>query len=290
MGSGYSKLDCGIVDSSLWEQPHDVLRVWIAMLAKTDATGYVRVAPSAMARLCMVDRDRFNEIVEIFTNPDPDSRSPENEGRRLECVDGGWMILNYLKYREGLKQPDRTAAERKRRQREREECHASTVTDRDAPCRAVTDRDSHAYAEAEAEAKADAKAKAISGDKSPAPDDGFEEFWKAYPPRRGSKDGKDKARKVWKKMKPSKATQEAIMGALAVQRHCEQWQEQNGRFIPQACTWLNQARWEDEVNVQHNNGIDTQSRSHATPELIAMQARIEAEHRAEEEARRKAMA
>jgi hypothetical protein len=152
----------------------------------------------------------------------------------------------------------------------------------------VTSCDSHAYAEAEADAKADAKARSLT--RSPAPDDGFEEFWKAYPPRRGVRDGKDTARKVWKKLKPSKAKQEAIMDALAVQRHCQQWQEDNGRFIPQASTWLNQARWEDEMNVQPDNGIDTQSRSTFCPEGLAMMARIEAEHRAEEEALRKAMA
>jgi hypothetical protein len=140
--------------------------------------------------------------------------------------------------------------------------------------------------ETETETEGEAKTETETKHPSPAGLEGFEEFWKAYP----RKVGIEAARKAWKKLKPSKATRVAIMGALSVQRMCHDWTKENGQFIPHPTTWLNQGRWEDEINVQHNNGIDTQSRSHATPELIAMQARIEAEHRAEEEARRKAMA
>ncbi len=144
--SGYSKLDCGIVDSSLWEMPHEYLRVWIAMLSKTDATGYVRVSPPAMARLCHLNREEFDTIIEAYCAPDPESRTEDYEGRRLAKVEGGWQILNYLKYREGLKQPDSSAG-RMRKFREKRKCDGSTVT--------VTVGDGYA----EAEAKADANAK-----------------------------------------------------------------------------------------------------------------------------------
>lgn len=42
-----------------------------------------------------------------FLAPDPYSRSPEHEGRRIEPVDGGWQILNHDKYREKLSVEDR---------------------------------------------------------------------------------------------------------------------------------------------------------------------------------------
>lgn len=142
--SGYSKLDCGIVDSSLWEMPHEYLRVWIAMLAKTDATGYVRVAAPAMARLCHLTREDFDRIIDVYCSPDPESRTSDHDGRRLEKVEGGWQILNYTKYREGLKQPDSSAG-RMRKLREKRKCDGSAVT--------VTVGDAYAEAEAEAEAK-----------------------------------------------------------------------------------------------------------------------------------------
>jgi hypothetical protein len=32
--------------------------------------------------------------------PDPHSRTPEHEGRRVAKVEGGWLILNHKKYRD----------------------------------------------------------------------------------------------------------------------------------------------------------------------------------------------
>jgi hypothetical protein len=128
--------------------PHEYLRVWIAMLSKTDATGYVRVSPPAMARLCHLNREEFDTIIEAYCAPDPESRTEDHEGRRLAKVEGGWQILNYVNYREGLKQPDSSAG-RMRKLREKKKCDGFAVT--------VTVGD--AYAEAEAEAEAEAKSK-----------------------------------------------------------------------------------------------------------------------------------
>jgi hypothetical protein len=49
--------------------------------------------------------------------PDPDSRTPDHEGRRIEAIDGGWMLLNHGKFREiiSLDQRREKAAERQRR-------------------------------------------------------------------------------------------------------------------------------------------------------------------------------
>lgn len=156
MATGYSKLDCGIIHSTIWSEPHDVRVTWITLLAVTDATGVVRMAVPALAKLVDVTIERMEEILELLHSPDKYSRTKEHDGRRLETIDGGWRILNYLKYREGLRQPDHTATERKRRQREREGCHASTVTERDSHSSSRSVTANHAYAEAEAEAKADA--------------------------------------------------------------------------------------------------------------------------------------
>ena len=54
VSKGWTKLDSGIVDSTLWAEDHETLRVWIALLAKCDAGGYARVAVPTMARLCFL--------------------------------------------------------------------------------------------------------------------------------------------------------------------------------------------------------------------------------------------
>lgn len=151
MMAGYSKLDSGIIHSTIWSEPHDVRVTWITLLAVTDAAGIVRMAIPALAKLVDVPVERMEQILELLHAPDKYSRTKDNDGRRLETVDGGWRILNYSKYREGLKQPDVTAAERKRRQRERGKSQEN-VTARHGG--SVTVTASHAYAEAEAEAEA----------------------------------------------------------------------------------------------------------------------------------------
>jgi hypothetical protein len=109
----FAKLDTGIVHSTLWVQPHDVLRVWIAMLSQCNSAGIVKTAAPPLAHLCMVPLDRIREIIALLESPDPDSRSCEHDGRRIIRIDGGWQIVNYLKYREA-----RSTEERKEYQRE----------------------------------------------------------------------------------------------------------------------------------------------------------------------------
>ena len=70
----------------------------------------------------------------------------------------------------------------------------------------------------------------------------FDEFWASYP----KKVGKEAARKAWNRLKPDKALRERIAAAVATAKESQQWNRENGRFIPNPATWLNQGRWDDE--------------------------------------------
>ena len=79
------------------------------------------------------------------------------------------------------------------------------------------------------------------------PDTDFDLFWKAYP----KKVGKEAARKSWKKLKIGKALADQIIKAVEDNaRNNPQWKRENGRFIPNPSTWLNQGRWEDEFKAE----------------------------------------
>ena len=67
----------------------------------------------------------------------------------------------------------------------------------------------------------------------------FELFWNNYPKRTG----KDKALQAWKKAKPKF---DDVMYALSWQTESEQWRKDNGQFIPNPATYINQGRWKDE--------------------------------------------
>ena len=73
-------------------------------------------------------------------------------------------------------------------------------------------------------------------------DDGFNLFWNAYP----KKVGKGKAKESWEKQKPNLDT---VLKTLQWQIHSDQWVKENGAFIPNPATYINQQRWEDEKQL-----------------------------------------
>ena len=73
---------------------------------------------------------------------------------------------------------------------------------------------------------------------------GFDEFWKAYPRRVA----KGAAMKSWNRIAPNDILLDEILKAIEIQKRSSQWQKDGGQFIPHPSTWLNQMRWEDEVD------------------------------------------
>jgi hypothetical protein len=104
--TGFTKLFSSIVTSSVWCEDDATVRVWIAMLATADAGGLVEGSVPGFANLARVSADQMRAAVAILSGPDPDSRTPDNEGRRIEAVEGGWLVLNYAKYRERGQESD----------------------------------------------------------------------------------------------------------------------------------------------------------------------------------------
>ncbi len=69
----------------------------------------------------------------------------------------------------------------------------------------------------------------------------FDQFWAAYP----KKKGKEQARKAWKKLKPDKDLCRQMAAALKWQKQSQDWLKDGGQFIPYPASWLNGRRWED---------------------------------------------
>lgn len=72
----------------------------------------------------------------------------------------------------------------------------------------------------------------------------FEQFWKLYP----KKVGKGDARKKFLKLKPNQKLFDQILSAVEAAKKTEQWTKNNGQFVPNPATWLNQNRWEDDYS------------------------------------------
>jgi hypothetical protein len=97
--SGFTKLVPEIVLSSIWNESPEVRCVWIAMLATKDENGYVRGNAASLARIANVSLESAKEAIEKFQLPDPESNTPDNDGRRIQAVPGGWFVLNHALYR-----------------------------------------------------------------------------------------------------------------------------------------------------------------------------------------------
>lgn len=155
----YTKLFNSIISSTIWRESPAIKVVWVTLMAMADQDGIVEASVPGLAHLSGVTVQETESAVAKFLSPDPYSRSPENEGRRIEPVDGGWRLLNHGKYREKMSLDDLREKARIRQQRFRD-THPVTPK-RDA---SVTRRDGHnesrmsRHTEAEAKTKAEAEA------------------------------------------------------------------------------------------------------------------------------------
>ena len=71
----------------------------------------------------------------------------------------------------------------------------------------------------------------------------FDSFWEQYPRKVARKD----AERAWLKIPPSKQ----IDVVQSLRKHLTLWKQQGTekKFIPYPATWLNGARWEDEIEL-----------------------------------------
>lgn len=72
-------------------------------------------------------------------------------------------------------------------------------------------------------------------------DKAFVPFWEKYP----NKKSKKAAWKAWQKINMTPALLATIMAGLQNCMESEQWQKDDGRYIPHPATWINGERWED---------------------------------------------
>lgn len=183
----FVKIDCGILDSTLWidRDCRDIFLTTLLMaepyelkepaeqlhITKLEPTGwavpagwygFVKAAAVGIARRAGIDVKAATAALEKLGSPEAESRSQDFDGRRLVRVDGGFIILNFIKYRER----DTTSAERSRRWRQRRQRASTTPQEDQKPTRRSqrvdtlrngSERRSRHQAEAEVEVEEEAE-------------------------------------------------------------------------------------------------------------------------------------
>lgn len=113
------KLFGSILDSTVWFEDDSTRLVWVTMLAMADSKGYVGASVPGIANRARVTVEQAEKALAVFLAPDPRSRSKEHDGRRIAEVERGWVLLNYLKFREQRDQETRRAQYRESKARAR---------------------------------------------------------------------------------------------------------------------------------------------------------------------------
>lgn len=253
----FVKLDTGILDSTLWldRDERDVFVTALLMaepmeverpleqleadsLEKTGFVvpigwyGFIRAAGPGIVRRALVAAEDGIAALRRLGSPDPESRTPDHEGRRLVRVDGGYLVLNFMRYRDR----DNTAAERAKRYRERQKelsALRSSQTSRDGN---GDTRDS-SLADADADADADLKKKKKALERQAAR---FDEFWAIYPVKKG----KDVALAKWKARGLDAIADRIIADVKARIKGDRQWLD---GYAPHGSKYVHQKGWEDEI-------------------------------------------
>ena len=95
----YTKLFAKILQSSIWLEPDATRIVWITLLAAKDQDGFAAFsAIGSVANAARVSLEDARTAIATLEAPDPESANPGNDGRRIERVPGGWILLNAKEY------------------------------------------------------------------------------------------------------------------------------------------------------------------------------------------------
>jgi hypothetical protein len=104
---GYAKLFSTITESSLWSEPKEVRLLFVTMLAKANSVGFVEASIPGLARVANLTDAEVQSAIPVLEGPDPFSKNPECEGRRIISAPGGWIVLNYEDYRSRASEEER---------------------------------------------------------------------------------------------------------------------------------------------------------------------------------------
>ena len=159
----YAKLFASIYQGTLRGNTHGLV-VFTNLLAHADASGWVDIHPRAIAEEVGLSIEQVQAALTELESPDPDSRSPEQEGRRILRMDEhrswGWIVVNHGKYRAIRNEEDRREQNRLAQKRFRDKKLSGSNQSKQHKPRS-------AQAEAEAEAEA-VSAKAPPAARSPS--------------------------------------------------------------------------------------------------------------------------
>lgn len=207
----------------------------------SNADGVVDMTPQAIAARTSIPLDIIRKGISVLEAPDPYSRTPGEDGRRIVPLDDhrpwGWKLVNHGKYMRLRNMAEKREADRLRISEKRKKNKDVASESRDVANVAHEDVD----------------VDVITTRTYP---DAFEVLWKAYPKRSGA-NPKDKAYSAYRsRISEGSSPAEILDGVSRYARYCERLGKVGSEYVMQTKTFLGPSgnfkeTWEtpDEVAV-----------------------------------------
>jgi hypothetical protein len=122
----YGKVFASMFEGSMLGAGPDVFAVWVFALSRADKKGIVELNPSLVGAMIGAPPDRVRAAINYLEQPDPESRNPEHEGRRL-IKEGQfqYLIVSHFKYQAITSGDELKAYNRNAKSQERERKRAA---------------------------------------------------------------------------------------------------------------------------------------------------------------------
>lgn len=224
-----------------------VWSTWVFILAHANRDGHVEMTQEAISARSGIPLDHVRRAILTLEAPDPRSRNPASEGRRLERLgerDWGWQIVNYELYR-GMRDDE----ERRRQNREAQKRHKEKYS---KPQSATLSQDKPRSAQAEAEAEGknqnllpdksgEGKIKSAKPAKKKIESPAFAAAYDDWPRH----DGRHRAHKAWiTALREPRVAKKGDQAETLLMETCQEWAEyfratRDAGFIPYLSSFLN---------------------------------------------------
>ena len=104
----YGKIFESLYEGSMVGAGPTIFAVWGYCIAKADDSGIVILNPALLAPIIGTSRVDVEQAIEYLTSPDPHSKNPEHEGRRLINMFGfAYAVTSHAIYRDIKNNQDR---------------------------------------------------------------------------------------------------------------------------------------------------------------------------------------
>lgn len=245
----FTKLFASITESTIWDEDAETCKVWITMLAMADRYGQVMASIPGLANRSRVSIERVRSALQKFLQPDPESRTKDLEGRRVEEIDGGWRLVNHAKYRAIGNQDERRQYKAQKQKEYRLKAKSPRVDKRGQSC---TDVDSRGPActdvyrcvhKAEAEEESTSTCSPAESECVSQPLPTVDAIYRAYPKHVAPLRAKKAIVATLKRIAPQ---HDAAWLLDRVGLYAEKRRGQDKQYTPQPAAWFNSGSYDDE--------------------------------------------